>query len=283
MHLFVGKALQANGTKCLPDFLNVLKSDIPELANLIHRNMVLETCCIKQTDFQTNMSQRIGMLRKSSESSDATFVCEDGKKIFAHKTILMISSPFFKNLFGENNKRSFLFMIGIQAETLECIMEYIYKGETSCGKGELKDFLSLAKDLQVAGLELGELASSKVKQQSLQRKLNLENDNVVVTSEEEITKLNELIASKMEKNPDRGNEERRGRSEWRCKECGKVGMKANVVTHVEGRHIGGWLHPCYVCQRAYSSRHLLAKHLSKCTSEEPKLNVGLKKRKLINT
>ena len=239
---------------------------------MVYRNMVLETCRLKQADFQTHISQQIGMLRNSGGSSDVTLVCEDGKKILAHKTILTISSPFFKSLFDGNNQCSFVFMIDTEAETLEGIMDYIYTGETSCGESELKQFLSLAKNLQISGLEPKGVVSSKAKQ-SAQNKVILENDKVVVTSEEEITKLNELISSKMEKNPDRGSEERRGRSEWRCKECGKVGMKANVVTHVEGRHIGGWLHPCYVCQRAFTSRHLLAKHLAKCTSEEQKLNV----------
>ena len=67
------------------------------------------------------------------------------------------------------------------------------------------------------------------------------------------------------------------RNEWRCKECGKCGMKvglilkftilnylsydsqfqfgwhcnclekANIVTHVEGRHVSGFLHPCFMC------------------------------------
>ena len=54
--------------------------------------------CIKWTNYQTNIVNSVGKLRKDDEFVDVTLVCDD-KSITAHKVILSACSDYFKQVF----------------------------------------------------------------------------------------------------------------------------------------------------------------------------------------
>ena len=51
---------------------------------------------------------------------------------------------------------------------------------------------------------------------------------------------------------------------WTCTVCGKIEKqgKANMVKHIEGKHIEGASHPCYWCGNVFRSRNSLCSHMS---------------------
>ena len=57
--------------------------------------------CIKWTNYQTNIVNSVGKLRKDDEFVDVTLVCDD-KSITAHKVILSACSDYFKQVFKVN-------------------------------------------------------------------------------------------------------------------------------------------------------------------------------------
>ena len=91
--------------------------------------------------------------------------------------------------------------------------------------------------------------------------------NIVFKEEDvapEIRQLDEAIHSMMERNINRTKGDR-NRNEWKCKVCGKLGMKGNIVPHIEAKHMKVNLyHSCFQCNIQFRTRNLLAKHLSKC-------------------
>ena len=55
-----------------------------------------EKFCLKWNDFEQNLVSSYHDLRKDSEFSDVTLVCEGEEQIEAHKIILTSCSPFFR-------------------------------------------------------------------------------------------------------------------------------------------------------------------------------------------
>ena len=187
----------------------------------------------------------------------------------AHKIVLALSSSFFREILSESNNPS-IFLRGSRLETVAFLLDFIYDGMVTVDAVNLKEFLDLATDLKIKGLEnhlKGEaIATESIKDKNTSKKSikrEITSDELAVgtfvTSDDQISKLDLLISSKMEKtckqkiwNQAKSEENvgglpKNARNEWQCKECGKTGMKANIVTHVEGRHVSGFLHPCFMC------------------------------------
>ena len=235
-----------------------------------------------------------------------------------------------------------IFMRKCQRETIVQLLDFIYNGEVTVEENNIQGFIELAQELKIKGLQddlktklietgslntdsfldLAQGLKTKRQQDRLETAATVAAGNsnrfrrmmkkevtadelaagTFVTSDDQISELDLLISSKMERTPQqkrrslssqkksvedpertKTEETRAGllaksaRNEWRCKECGKCGMKvglilkftilnylsydsqfqfgwhcnclekANIVTHVEGRHVSGFLHPCFMC------------------------------------
>ena len=231
---------------------------------------MLEQYCLKQANFQKNFTEGVKTLRQNPDLSDVTLVVENGGRILAHKIVLAFSSSFFSEILSESNNNPSIFLRGSRMETVVFLLDFIYDGTVTVDAVNLKEFLDLASDLKIKGLEnhlkSEAIAADSIKDKNTSKKSikkEITPDELAVgtfvTSDDQISKLDLLISSKMEKtckqkswNPAKSEENvggvpKNARNEWKCKECGKTGMKANIVTHVEGRHVSGFLHPCFMC------------------------------------
>ena len=56
-----------------------------------------EIICIQWSDFQENIKNAFGNLRKNNDFTDVTLVCEDGE-LEAHRIILSACSSFFQRV-----------------------------------------------------------------------------------------------------------------------------------------------------------------------------------------
>ena len=238
--------------------------------------------CLKQANFQINITEGIKDIRENHDLSDVTLVVEDGGRMLAHKIILAMSSTFFKKILtenSENNSNPLIFLGGTRMTTVALLLEFIYNGTVILDAINFKEFFELAKYLGIKGLENHLESDRKTPKKAFKRAVTSEEmfAGTFVTSDDQISKLDLLISSKMEKTslkqkswspasqpPEAAKDElpKNARNEWKCKECGKTGMKvtfnlfsfssdiylkANIVTHVEGRHVSGYLHPCFMC------------------------------------
>ena len=122
----------------------------------------LEQFCLRYNDFQTNISESFKALRNEGDFADVTLACEDDKQIEAHKVVLSSSSPFFKNILKRNkHEHPLIYLRGVKMSELESVLQYIYLGEVEIEHGSLKDFLSFAEELQLAGLTNKDNSQSK--------------------------------------------------------------------------------------------------------------------------
>jgi len=112
-----------------------------------------EKFCLKWNDFESNISASFKELRHDSELFDLTLACEDDH-LSAHKVILSACSSFFRNILRrtKNHQNLLLYLKGVSAKEMECVLNFMYHGEVSVAQNDLNSFLQVAEDLQVKGL-----------------------------------------------------------------------------------------------------------------------------------
>ena len=112
-----------------------------------------EKFSLRWNDFQSTVSQSLGLLRKEEDFFDVTLVSEDYSQMSAHKVVLSACSPFFKNIFRSNSHSHPLLYLGsINSTHLGFILDYIYQGEVHILQDQLDGFLQAARRLNVEGL-----------------------------------------------------------------------------------------------------------------------------------
>ena len=230
--------------------------------------MNLEKFSLRWNDFQSTVSQSLGLLRKEEDFFDVTLVSEDHSQMSAHKVVLSACSPFFKNIFRSNSHSHPLLYLGsINSTHLGFILDYIYQGEVHILQDQLDDFLQAAQRLNVKGL-MGEGEESSEHKHHLETKyreevkqigdvgdivenemveeemFEISNSNIRIVDRIKIqdnTEANERINELIEK-VDGG---------FSCKACGKISKEIrNHKRHVE-THIEGLSYSCQFCDKVF--------------------------------
>ena len=151
-----------------------------------------EKFCLKWNDFQLNIRSSQEELRKSSDFTDVTLLCDEDQQMEAHRIILTACSPFFSTVLKRaKQSHPIIYMRGLQAKDLGAILDFIYHGEANIYQEDLDGFLSLAEELQLKGLSGQKhdnkdstqetLASEETKWKSAKQKLNIKQESICST------------------------------------------------------------------------------------------------------
>lgn len=259
----------------------------------------LEMFNLKWNDFQDKVSIELGSMKDNQYFTDVTLVSEDSQKLEVHKMILSAASPWFMNLLlKEKYPHSIMYMRGLKFKDLLAIIDFIYHGEVKIVQDQLKDFLSLAEELQLKGLvpsndsdqESNKTVTEplvKIKDQQESLKAELETkievfDNTNETALEELLPNNDLVttedlmdysingADKISFTTNIAELDEKINSLalraedglWSCSCCGKTfKQKRDLSRHIESLHIEGVEHPCSNCGKIFRSRLNVQRHL----------------------
>ena len=114
----------------------------------------LEQFMIKWNDFNESITASYQDLRNDKDFTDVTLACGDGRQVEAHRNILSSCSPFFRAILKRaKHPHPFIYMRGISEDNLTSLLDFLYNGETKVLHQNLQQFLSLAKELQLKGLD----------------------------------------------------------------------------------------------------------------------------------
>ena len=248
-----------------------------------------EKLCLKWDDFQTNISSSLGHMRKDEDFADVTLTCDGDQKIEAHKVILAASSVFFsKVLKRDKHPHPLLYMKGMNGNQLNAVVDFIYNGEVNIFEENIEEFLLLAEELQLKGLNNSEPGTptpetrlSKIKQTKHKVQILTETatdydddkENSTVRSAprlEETAVVPVNTNMKTQANNEELDEtinsmlERLETGEHACKVCGKIEAKnvSHIRNHIEAKHIEGMSHSCSQCGKLFRSRNSLGNHVS---------------------
>lgn len=111
-----------------------------------------EQFSLRWNNFHSNISNSFHELLKASDMVDVTLAVE-GQFLQAHKLVLSICSPYFKQLFKVNPcKHPIVILKDVAHGNMRDILEFMYSGEVNVLRENLTSFLRTAELLQVKGL-----------------------------------------------------------------------------------------------------------------------------------
>ena len=95
-----------------------------------------------------HLKESLKEMMVSGDFADVTLVLvtDDMKELKAHQNILSSCSPFFKEIL---NAHSVIYLSGIKHYTIQSIMDFIYLSETQLHEENIKEFLDVAKNLDI--------------------------------------------------------------------------------------------------------------------------------------
>ncbi|KAL0902224.1 hypothetical protein ABMA27_000147 [Loxostege sticticalis] len=114
-----------------------------------------EQFSLRWNDFHSNLSQSFHALLEGEDLVDVTLAA-GGQYVHAHKLILSVCSPYFKELFKMNPcEHPIVILKDVAHQELRQLLQFMYKGEVHVRQQELSGFLHSAELLQVKGLTGG--------------------------------------------------------------------------------------------------------------------------------
>ncbi|XP_075990542.1 uncharacterized protein LOC142986142 isoform X2 [Anticarsia gemmatalis] len=114
-----------------------------------------EQFSLRWNDFHSNLSQSFHALLEGEDLVDVTLAA-GGQYVHAHKLILSVCSPYFKELFKMNPcEHPIVILKDVAHQELRQLLQFMYRGEVHVRRQELSGFLHTAELLQVKGLTGG--------------------------------------------------------------------------------------------------------------------------------
>ncbi|CAL8099805.1 unnamed protein product [Orchesella dallaii] len=115
-----------------------------------------EMYLLKWNSHQNHFANKFSELLDEDEIAftDVTLACE-GQFLQAHRLVLSVCSPFFKNLFKVNSAErgpATVVLANVRYTDLENILHFIYRGQVNVRKEDLNKFLETGEQLQIDGL-----------------------------------------------------------------------------------------------------------------------------------
>ncbi|KAG7211268.1 hypothetical protein KM043_010575 [Ampulex compressa] len=111
-----------------------------------------EQFSLRWNDFSSNLTSGFFTHLAENNLVDVTLAVE-GQLLQAHKLVLSVCSPYFKNIFKENPcQHPVVILKDMKYSEIETLLKFMYQGEINIRQEELPTFLKIAQTLQIKGL-----------------------------------------------------------------------------------------------------------------------------------
>ena len=192
----------------------------------------------------------------SSDDSfaDVTLVTDDKKQIKAHRNILSACSSVFKEILqiNTNNNHPVIYLRGIQYPEMESILQFIYLGEAKFYEERIKDFLTVAKNLEIRevakGIEDGDSTETETEESQI------EADDVAEPSKQDIDNATEGQHKTHSRPVTKG-------CKYVCQQCDKAYYDSSTLRkHIKSAHEGVKF-ACDQCDKQFTDQGNLTQHI----------------------
>ena len=110
----------------------------------------MESVSISWDSFAGNLTSSLKTFSEENILSDVTLVSSDLVRSPAHKLVLCSASPVLREIIlTSGEKRPLIYLRGVQHNTLQALLQFMYEGKTSIPKAELNDLVEVAVDFEI--------------------------------------------------------------------------------------------------------------------------------------
>ena len=207
--------------------------------------------CLTWNSYSDHLRSMLKALMMNEDFSDVTLVTEDRQHIKANIFVLRACSPVFRDILKkEKGSSQIIFLRGVQYSEMESIIQFIYLGEATLSEERMKEFISVAKLLEIEELCNAEF---ETKDESLQ--------SDPVTSKDKMEEQTVVLDHKTKQE----NEERRDvvstNSKFECEKCHKTySGRGALHNHKKSTHEGA-LYACSHCDYQATRQEKLTVHI----------------------
>merc|ERR1711892_890625 len=107
---------------------------------------------LRWNNHQSHVLSAFDSLLQNESLVDCTIMCEDSA-VRAHRVVLSVCSPYFQKIFIDNpGKHPIIVLKDVRCWEMQCILDFMYKGETSVPEPQLTSLIKAAESLKIRGL-----------------------------------------------------------------------------------------------------------------------------------
>ena len=212
--------------------------------------------------------QSLQVLRKDTETSDITLICDDLKVLKGHKVVLNAFSPVLstitRNIPGPS---CVLYLKGINSQDMNSILDFMYYGKVTIDKDKVQDFFELGNHLNVEMLSGVESEIFIKDSNTKELKPFRSGSTCPECNNDRIFKFEESLRRhvlKYHKHSSTATAFRKaGPAKYSCDECSKTfGYSSHLWRHMKTVHEGRKF-KCNYCDRTASQRTHLRLHIQR--------------------
>ena len=123
------------------------------LKNLSVVNFRMSSLKLAYSDHSIEQTKFYNELFEKQELTDVTLACDDGFQIKVHRTTISASSLFFREvIMNSDNTNPFIYLKGVNQESLQSLLEFIYAGETVVKTENVDDLVAIGNELKILGI-----------------------------------------------------------------------------------------------------------------------------------
>ena len=211
------------------------------------------------------MKEMLHQMHNSDNFADVTLICDDKIQIKAHRHVLSVCSPVFKNLFtDEIDNHPVILLPGIQYSEMQTIMQFMYLGEAKCFDESMNQLLSAAKSLDIQEFANSVVIESELENENNHNKAQSKDMNLLPESKH-VPNNNETCnqcgyQARLPKALKYHIQSKHQGLRHACLQCGQqLTTKSGLNNHVKAVHES--LNKCEVCNIEYSSKSVLIRHI----------------------
>ena len=195
--------------------------------------MTDENLLVSWQDFETSCPDIIRNLWDDQDFSDVTLATGDGQQFRAHRVILSSATTKLRSILRNPEKceNLFLYLPDVQSTHLRNLLEFIYQGRCQVEQADFEEFLSCGRSLGIENLTQS-LECTNAEGKLEKQYLASSNQRVGVLEEE---KSGEMVTELTETPQPKPKSEE-----------------------------------CPVCEKVFSAKNLMNKHLKRCNIQKQK-------------
>ena len=190
-------------------------------------------------NYPENLRDMLKDMISDDSFADVTLVTDDKKQLKAHRNILSACSSVFKEILqiNTNNNHPVIYLRGIQHSEMMSVLQLIYLGEAKCYKERMKEFLTVAKILDIQVLAEGNEEDQSAAEYEEDEFIKKEESPIPVEDVEPGQLDIDGAADSQNKTNSRAVIE--GGHDYKCKLCAKTYNTSFILKrHIQSVHVG---------------------------------------------